>query len=73
LAEIGRQPWVVYGLMPTEKAVSSSLSVGGVVFSLVSLVAIYGALAVITVFLMKREIATGVNRNITKKVPVAEV
>ena len=35
-AEVGRQPWIVYGLMRTSRrAVSQSVSAGMVVFSLV--------------------------------------
>lgn len=44
--EIGRQPWVVYGLQKTEDAVSQ-LPASTVLVSLITLVALYGALAVV--------------------------
>ncbi len=40
-AEIGRQPWVVYGLMRTSDAVTPSLSGATVLFSLVAYIAVY--------------------------------
>jgi len=40
-AELGRQPWIVYGLLRTEDALSKSVSSGQVVFSLVLFSLIY--------------------------------
>src|SRR5271154_3386350 len=40
-AEVGRQPWVVYGLLRTKEAVTPSLATGGVVFSLIGYVVVY--------------------------------
>jgi len=40
-AEIGRQPWVVYGLLRTSEAVTPSLKTGDVLFSLAAYVAVY--------------------------------
>jgi len=59
IAEVGRQPWIVYGLMPTEKAVSVGVSSGSVLFSLLAFSAIYIAMAVVTFLLMHREIHKG--------------
>jgi cytochrome bd ubiquinol oxidase subunit I len=42
--EVGRQPWVVYGLMRTREAVTPSLSTGDVVVSLAVYVAAYAAI-----------------------------
>ena len=41
-AEVGRQPWVVYGLLRTKDAVTPSLTTGNVVFSLLAYIAVYG-------------------------------
>jgi len=41
-AEVGRQPWVVYGILRTKDAVTPSLSIGEVVFSLLAYIAVYG-------------------------------
>ncbi len=51
--EIGRQPWVVYGLLTTAKAVSG-VSAGYVATSLIGFTAIYSLLAVVEVGLMLR-------------------
>ena len=41
-AEVGRQPWVVYGLVRTEDAVTPSLATGDVLLSLIGYVLVYG-------------------------------
>jgi cytochrome d ubiquinol oxidase subunit I len=40
-AEVGRQPWVVYGILRTADAVTPSLRTGDVVFSLIAYVLVY--------------------------------
>jgi cytochrome d ubiquinol oxidase subunit I len=40
-AEVGRQPWVVYGLLRTGEAVTPSLTTGDVLFSLTGYVLVY--------------------------------
>jgi cytochrome d ubiquinol oxidase subunit I len=40
-AEVGRQPWVVYGLLRTKDAVTPSLTTGDVLFSLFGYVLVY--------------------------------
>ena len=40
-AEVGRQPWVVYGILRTEDAITPSLSGGQALFSLIVYVAVY--------------------------------
>ena len=52
LAEIGRQPWIVYGLLRTVDAASRNLSPGDVLGSLIGFIVIYSTLAVIDVFLL---------------------
>ncbi len=43
-AEIGRQPWVVYGLLRTKDAVTPSLKTGDVLFSLLAYIAVYAVI-----------------------------
>ena len=50
--ELGRQPWAVFGLMTTARAVSPSMGVGEVLTSLLVLTGLYGVLAVIEVRLL---------------------
>lgn len=58
VAEYGRQPWVVDGLLPTFMGVSS-LSVSSVWISLVGFIAFYSALAIVELYLMIRYIRLG--------------
>jgi len=72
LAEVGRQPWIIYGVMPTDKAVSASVSSGEILFSLLAFSAVYGILGAIIVYFMRQEILRGcVNKKITKRVTIA--
>jgi cytochrome bd ubiquinol oxidase subunit I len=57
--EVGRQPWVVFGLLHTAKGVSPSVGAGTVATSLIVLAALYSVLAVIEVGLMARYAKAG--------------
>jgi cytochrome d ubiquinol oxidase subunit I len=59
LAEIGRQPWIVFGLMKTEDAVSKAVSGGEVLFTLVVFTLLYAGLMVVDVFLLKKYAVAG--------------
>ncbi len=52
VAEVGRQPWIVHGIMRTEDAVSAGISVGQVGFSLAMFTLIYGLLVAVDVYLL---------------------
>ncbi|GAA3592474.1 cytochrome ubiquinol oxidase subunit I [Kribbella ginsengisoli] len=52
--EMGRQPWIVFGLMQTRDGVSPSVGAGSVLTSLIVLTLLYGVLAVVEVFLLLR-------------------
>ncbi len=54
VAEIGRQPWIVYGLLRTQDAVSRNLTPGDVLGSLIAFFVIYGSLAVVDVWLLRK-------------------
>jgi len=74
IAETGRQPWIVYGVMPTEKAVSPGVSKNSIIFSITAFSAVYGGLAAAMVLLMRAEILRGpANKKITKKNKVVTV
>jgi cytochrome bd ubiquinol oxidase subunit I len=60
MTELGRQPWVVYGLMKTSDAVSPILSTGMVLASLIGFVLIYGVLMVADVYLLVKNAKAGV-------------
>ena len=58
VAEYGRQPWVVEGVLPTFLGVSS-VSRGAVIGSLLGFVLFYSTLAIVDVMLMARAIRRG--------------
>lgn len=58
-AEMGRQPWVVYGLMKTVQGVSHSIVPSQVITSLIMFVIIYGLLLSLFLFLVDRKIKHG--------------
>jgi len=51
VAETGRWPWIVHGLLKIEDAVSPNVSAGNIIFSLVSLSLVYGVLMIVGVSL----------------------
>jgi cytochrome d ubiquinol oxidase subunit I len=54
LTEVGRQPWIVFGLMKTENAVSKVVSTGSVLFSLAIFALVYGVLILADVYLLAK-------------------
>ena len=54
LTEAGRQPWVVYGLLRTEDAVSGSVSAWTVGLSLGVFVSLYAVLGLVDFYLIRR-------------------
>ena len=59
VSEIGRQPWIVYGMLETAKAVSKNLSPADVWISFLVFCAIYGVLGVVDVWLLAKVARTG--------------
>jgi cytochrome bd ubiquinol oxidase subunit I len=58
-AELGRQPWIVYGLMRTAQGVSPNVHSGTVLFTLIGFCGLYFVLGLLFLFLVAREIAHG--------------
>ncbi len=58
-AEVGRQPWVVYGLLRTSDATSKSVPAGQVLASLVMFGVIYALLLAVYVFVLNAKIQHG--------------
>ncbi|MGO9590204.1 MAG: cytochrome ubiquinol oxidase subunit I [Candidatus Acidiferrales bacterium] len=58
-AELGRQPWLIYGLMRTSEGASPSVAAGNVWFTLIGFMGMYGVLAILWLFLVWREIEIG--------------
>lgn len=59
MAEMGRQPWVVYGLMKTEQAVSPTLTSEMVLFSFIGFTLLYGLLMAADVYLLRKYAVAG--------------
>jgi len=58
-AELGRQPWLVYGLLRTSEGYSNLVSSGSTWFTLLGYLGIYALLGLSFVFLLQRLIAEG--------------
>lgn len=58
-AELGRQPWLVYGLMRTSEGTSPSVSTGTVAFSTLGYMGLYLVLGILFLYLVGRQIALG--------------
>ncbi|MBI9048607.1 MAG: cytochrome ubiquinol oxidase subunit I [Anaerolineaceae bacterium] len=59
LTELGRQPWVVYGVMKIKDAVSPNVSAGMVLTSLIGFVLLYGLLMFADVYLLVKYAKAG--------------
>ncbi|CAM4286998.1 cytochrome D ubiquinol oxidase subunit I [Bacillus manliponensis] len=66
MTEMGRQPWVVFGVMKTEDAVSPNVTFGEVLFSLISFTSLYLILGGISVYLFVRIIKGHANKKAKK-------
>lgn len=58
-AELGRQPWLIYGLMRTADGYSTKVSSGNTLFTLLGFMGLYTLLSILFVFLVQREFHNG--------------
>jgi cytochrome d ubiquinol oxidase subunit I len=58
-AELGRQPWLIYGMMRTDSGFSPTVSAGNALFTLIGFMGIYVVLGILFLFLVYREIEHG--------------
>ena len=58
-AEVGRQPWLIYGIMRTSEGASPVVSAGNALFSLLGFMGMYALLSILFLFLVQREISDG--------------
>jgi len=58
-AELGRQPWLVFGLMRTADGYSKTVSAGNGMFTLLGFMGMYTALGLLFLFLVGREVEQG--------------
>jgi cytochrome bd ubiquinol oxidase subunit I len=58
-AELGRQPWLIYGIMRTAEGSSSRVSAGNGLFTLMGFMGLYLLMGILFLFLIHREIDHG--------------
>lgn len=58
-AELGRQPWIIYGLMRTADGYSTNVSSGNALFTLIGFAGMYALVSLLYAFLTARIIAKG--------------
>lgn len=58
-AEMGRQPWVVYGHLRTADALSESVTASNVWFSLIFFTLVYALLLLLFIYLLNKKIKGG--------------
>ncbi|MDP2891141.1 MAG: cytochrome ubiquinol oxidase subunit I [Bacteroidota bacterium] len=60
-AEVGRQPWVVYGLLRTSDGLSENVRAGQVLFSLILFTVVYAILFCLFIYLLNKKIQHGLD------------
>ncbi|MGB5821797.1 MAG: cytochrome ubiquinol oxidase subunit I [Saonia sp.] len=58
-AEMGRQPWVVYGLLRTSEAFSQAVTANQILFSLILFFLVYTILFILFIYLLNKKIKHG--------------
>ncbi|HEY1868137.1 MAG TPA: cytochrome ubiquinol oxidase subunit I, partial [Candidatus Cybelea sp.] len=58
-SEVGRQPWIIYGLMRTAQGASPTVAGGETLFTLIGFAGMYFLLGVLFLYLVLREIGNG--------------
>jgi cytochrome d ubiquinol oxidase subunit I len=58
-SELGRQPWLVYGLIRTTDGASPTVGAGNGLFTLLGFAGLYTLLAILFLFLVGHELSHG--------------
>jgi cytochrome d ubiquinol oxidase subunit I len=58
-SELGRQPWLIHGVMRTAQGLSPAVSAGNSLFTLIGFMGMYAVLSILFLFLVYREIEHG--------------
>jgi len=72
VAEVGRQPWMVYGVLRTSEGFSESVTASQVAVSLVGFVLLYGFLAVLDIYLLVKYARKGPEGEVSAEAAPAE-
>lgn len=68
-AEMGRQPWVVYGLLRTSDALSKAVKANQVLVSMVMFTFIYTMLFALFIYLLNKKIQHGFDEHKAEEIP----
>ena len=68
-AEMGRQPWVVYGLLRTSNALSKAVRADQVLFSLILFTLVYALLFALFIYLLNKKIKHGLDEDHAEPAP----
>ncbi len=71
-AEVGRQPWIVYGLMRTDQAFSTVVPAGQILASIVMFTTVYTLLFCVWIFLLRRKLLKGPESEIPAEIAGGE-
>jgi cytochrome d ubiquinol oxidase subunit I len=63
VSEVGRQPWIVYGVMRTAAGSSPTVNSGETIFTTIGFAGMYFLLGVLFLILVLREIGLGPSRH----------
>lgn len=69
-AEVGRQPWVVYGLLRTKDAVTPSLAAGDVLLSLACYVLVYSVIYAFGLYYIYRLLRDGLGQDVSDRAEI---
>jgi cytochrome d ubiquinol oxidase subunit I len=70
VAELGRQPWIVYGVLKTSDSVSKSVTATQVLLSLLGFTVLYGILGIIDIYLLVKYAKKGPDNDLSNIVNV---
>ncbi len=73
VAELGRQPWAVYGVLKTADGISKSVTLVQVAGSLIGFTALYGLLGIIDIYLLAKYANKGPEKENTGMITAREV
>ncbi|MFI5174635.1 MAG: cytochrome ubiquinol oxidase subunit I [Terriglobia bacterium] len=66
-AEVGRQPWLVFGLLRTDHGASPGISAGNGLFTLLGFMGMYLVMGILFLFLVRRELEHGPETEIRRE------
>jgi cytochrome d ubiquinol oxidase subunit I len=73
VAEVGRQPWAVYGVLRTADGVSRAIDSSQVIMSLIGFTLLYGTLAIVDFYLLKKYAIKGPDENLEEIVQIRRI